>query len=59
MVWPVLATRVFMSSRAQAQAYRIPESAKTRAGLYRIPDTRVEREELIDRILTESGAAAR
>jgi hypothetical protein len=58
LVWPVLVTPAFMSSRAQAQAYRIPESATPRAGLYRIPDSTEERAALIDRLLAGSSRRA-
>jgi len=59
LIWPVLVTPVFMSSRAEAQAYKIPETAKPRAGLYRIPRSSEEQAALVDRILAESPKLAR
>jgi hypothetical protein len=54
LIWPVMVTPVFMSSRAEAYAYSIPEGTETGAGLYRIPETREEQEQLVDRIVGEN-----
>jgi hypothetical protein len=59
LVWPVLLTPVFMSSRAEAYAYKIPEGAESVAGLYRIPDSEAGRRQLADRILAENPPFAR
>jgi hypothetical protein len=56
LVWPVVLTPVFMSSRAEATAYRIAEPGRAAAGLYVIPGTPAEREALIDRILADAAA---
>ena len=53
-IWPVVLSPVFMSSRAEAQAYRIPEGAATSKGIYRIPDSDEERAALVERIVAGS-----
>jgi hypothetical protein len=54
LVWPVLITPAFLSTRAEGYAYRVPEGAETAAGLYLIPETHDERRQLVDRILAEN-----
>ena len=38
MLWPVTFSKVFMSTRAEAYAFKVPEGALVGAGLYRIPE---------------------
>ena len=58
-IWPVSFSRVFMSTRAEGYAYKVPEEASARAGLYRIPEDPRGRERLVDRILAENPVAGR
>ncbi len=55
LVWPVLLTPVFMSSRVEAVAYKIPETAPVQAGVYRIPESVEEQQILVERILAETA----
>lgn len=54
VLFPATLSPVFMSSRAEAQAFRIPEGATPTAGVYRIPDSDRDRAAVVDRILAES-----
>ena len=58
LVWPVMVTPVFMSSRAEGVAYKVDESELPRAGLYLIPETDEGQSKLVERILAESYSAA-
>jgi hypothetical protein len=58
LIWPATLSPVFMSSRAEAQAFRIPEGSKPTAGMYVIPDSNDDREALVERILAESPSLA-
>ena len=58
LVWPAVASPVFMSSRAEAVAYKIDETKMPRAGLYLIPETEAGQMKLVERILAESYSAA-
>jgi len=59
LVCPVLLTPVFMSSRAEAQAFRIPQGATPAVGRYRIPESDEDRSELIERILAANQPESR
>lgn len=58
LVWPVMVTPVFMSSRAEAVAYKVDETKLPRAGLYLIPETEAGQLKLVETILAESYSAA-
>jgi len=54
LLWPVTATKVFMSSRVEADVYKVSDSAALRPGVYRIPETENGRTALVTRLLSES-----
>jgi len=56
VLWPVATTKVFMSTRAEAYAYKVPEEALVGSGLYRIPEDPAEAERVVERILAENPA---
>jgi hypothetical protein len=58
LVWPVVASPVFMSSRAEANAYKVDEANLPRAGLYLIPETAEGQEKLVERILAEATSVS-
>lgn len=57
-IWPALLSPVFMSSRAEAVAYKVDETKMPRAGLYLIPETDAGQMKLVERILAENYSAA-
>lgn len=61
LVWPVMVTPVFMSTRVEAEAYRIesPAQADIGDGLYAIPETVAGREALAERIVAEASRSRR
>jgi hypothetical protein len=58
LLWPAVASPVFMSSRAEGVAYKVDESELPRVGLYLIPETDEGQSKLVERILAESYSAA-
>jgi len=58
LIWPAALSPVFMSSRAEAVAYKVDETKLPRAGLYLIPETNAGQMELVETILAESYSAA-
>jgi hypothetical protein len=50
-LFPVALTTVFMSSRVEADVYRIADEQAVESGFYRIPEDTGERADLIDLIL--------
>jgi hypothetical protein len=58
LIWPATLSPVFMSSRAEAIAYKVDETELPRAGLYLIPETNAGQMELVETILAESYSAA-
>lgn len=62
LVWPVLVTPVFMSTRVEGYAYKVPESELSKAGLYPVPSDSRDWAGVMNRILDaetgeEAGAA--
>jgi hypothetical protein len=53
-IWPAVLSHVFMSSRAEAVAYKVDETELPRAGLYLIPQTDEEQVDLVEQILASS-----
>jgi len=54
LIWPMLATPAFSSSRVEAVAYRVPDGTAVAAGLYSIPDSEAEGAEVVERILADA-----
>jgi len=54
LVWPVMLTPAFMSTRVEAQAYKIDETetAMLRDDVFLIPEDVDERETLVERLMT-------
>lgn len=59
LIWPVLATPVFMSTKVEAQAYRIDESEARSAGLYVIPESEHDQANLVEEIVEEITVGGR
>jgi hypothetical protein len=53
LIWPMLATPAFSSSRVEAVAYRVPDGTAAAAGLYSIPDSAHGRAQLVEGILAD------
>ncbi len=53
LLWPAVLSPVFMSSRAEAVAYRVDPDELPRAGLYLIPETDEGQVELVGQIVAD------
>jgi hypothetical protein len=56
LVWPVLVTPVFMSTRVEGYAYRVPDSELTKAGLHPVPADREHWATAMSEILEQERA---